>query len=87
MMELVYPGFYKRLSKTSHLHVEDSCVGCGLCAQNCPVGAIELKNGKPTWIQKNCVMCLSCLHRCQKFAIQYEDKTRNHGQYLHPDEI
>lgn len=86
MMELIYPGFYKKLSKTSHLHVEDSCIGCGLCEKNCPVGAIELKDGKPAWIKENCAMCLGCLHRCPKFAIQYDDKTRNHGQYLHPDE-
>ena len=85
-MEVVYPGFYKTLSKTSHLHVEDTCIGCGLCAKNCPVSAIEMKEGKPTWIKKNCSMCLGCLHRCPKFAIQYDDKTRNHGQYLHPDE-
>lgn len=85
-MELIYPGFYKSLSKTSHLHVEDACIGCGLCAKNCPVNAIEMKDGKPTWTKKNCSMCLGCLHRCPKFAIQYDDKTKNHGQYLHPDE-
>ena len=85
-MEVVYPGFYKTLSKTSHLHVEDTCIGCGLCAKNCPVNAIEMKDGKPTWTKKNCAMCLGCLHRCPKFAIQYDDKTRDHGQYLHPDE-
>lgn len=85
MMEVIYPGFYKSLSKTSHLHVEESCVGCGMCATNCPVKAIEMKDGKPIWTKKNCVMCLGCLHRCPKFAIQYDDKTKNHGQYQHPD--
>lgn len=85
VMEAVYPGFYKSLSKTSHLHVEESCIGCGLCAEKCPVKAIEMKNEKPVWIKKNCEMCLGCLHRCPKFAIQYEDKTKEHGQYLHPD--
>ena len=28
-MEVVYPGFYKSLSQTRHLHVEDTCIGCG----------------------------------------------------------
>jgi NAD-dependent dihydropyrimidine dehydrogenase PreA subunit len=44
-----------------------------------------MKDGKPTWTKKNCAMCLGCLHRCPRFAIQYDDKTRDHGQYLHPD--
>lgn len=86
MMEAIYPGFYKKLSKTSHLTVDDTCIGCGLCAINCPVNAIKMKDGKPFWTKVNCAMCLGCLHRCPKFAIQYDDKTREHGQYLHPDE-
>ena len=31
-------------------------------------------------------MCLGYPHRCPKFAIQHDDKTKDHGQYLHPDE-
>ena len=65
-------------------HVNESCVGCGLCAKNCPVSAIELRAGRPVWTKKQCVMCLSCLHRCPKFAIQYGGKTAKHGQYVHP---
>lgn len=86
MMELVYPKFYKSLSKTSHLSVDENCVGCGLCAEKCPDKAIKMTNGKPVWTAENCNMCLGCLHRCPKFAIAYDDKTKDHGQYLHPDE-
>lgn len=50
------------------------------------VNAITMKDGKPVWTQGNCAMCLGCLHRCPKFAIQYDDATKNHGQYQHPDE-
>ncbi len=75
---------YDLMRKTKHFSVEDSCVGCGLCAKNCPVSAIKLKDRKPEWVKERCVMCLSCLHHCPKFAIQYGKNTKKHGQYTHP---
>ena len=68
-----------------HYHVnEDVCIGCGLCAKNCPEQAIRIQAGKPVWVKEKCAACLGCLHRCPKFAIQYGEKTKHHGQYLHP---
>lgn len=81
----LYRPMYEKDRQTSHLHVLDSCVGCGLCARNCPVKAIEIKQGKPHWVKEKCVMCLCCLHHCPKFAIQYDNKTEKHGQYHHPN--
>jgi ferredoxin len=86
------PGFvagpaklnYERVRKTSHFHVTDDCVGCAVCADNCPIRAIEIKDGRPAWLKEKCVMCLRCLHRCPKFAIQYGRRTKRHGQYVHP---
>ena len=76
--------FFKNASKTSHFHVEDSCIGCGLCSRNCPVQAIKIQEKKPEWIKENCAICLSCMHHCPKFAIQYGRNTKKHGQYVHP---
>ncbi len=76
--------FYNKARKTSHLHLQDNCIGCGLCAQNCPVGAIKVQNGKATWVVDKCTMCFACLHRCPQNAINYDNKTQNNGQYLHP---
>ena len=75
---------YESVRQTKHFHILDSCVGCGSCAKNCPVQAITLENSKPRWVKSKCAMCLRCLHRCPRFSIQYENKTQNHGQYVHP---
>ena len=85
-VRLYYPQ-YERMRRTSHFTVTGACVGCGLCARNCPVSAIRLRDGRPVWEKEQCVMCLACLHRCPKFAIQYGKKTAGHGQYVHPPYI
>lgn len=74
----------ERSGKTSHLRLEEGCIGCGRCAANCPVQAIEMQERRPVWGKEKCAMCLGCLHRCPKFAIQYGGNTRRHGQYTHP---
>ena len=84
LAKIGYTLEYDSMRKTKHFSVEDSCVGCGLCAKNCPAAAIQIKDRKPEWVKAQCVMCLSCLHHCPKFAIQYGKDTKKHGQYTHP---
>lgn len=81
------PLYNGTIRKTSHLRLEEGCIGCGRCAANCPVQAIEMQERRPVWVKEKCAMCLGCLgclHRCPKFAIQYGGNTRRHGQYTHP---
>ena len=70
--------------RTCNLSVESTCIGCGLCAKQCPVHAIEMQDKCPVWKMDKCTMCLGCLHRCPKFAVQYGKSTQKHGQYRHP---
>ncbi len=77
--------FYRKARKTKHLHVNNDCIGCGLCEKICPTKAIKIVDNKPDWILNECTMCFGCLHNCPKFAIQYDDKTQNNGQYKHPE--
>ena len=62
--------FYSQSSKLSDQLKIDStkCVGCGKCAKACPMGNIEMVNGKPT-SQGKCTMCYSCISQCPKEAI------------------
>lgn len=79
-------------------HTNEGCIGCGKCAQICPVHNIEMREGcatkcdnskttssqHPYW-NKQCTGCLRCYHACPQRAIEYGRFTRGKGQYLHPD--
>jgi formate hydrogenlyase subunit 6/NADH:ubiquinone oxidoreductase subunit I len=46
----------------------DACTGCALCERLCPVGNIEMRDGRPRWLGR-CEACLSCYHHCPSRAI------------------
>lgn len=76
---------YENQRRTKHFHVmKDKCIGCRLCARQCPEQAIACKDGYPVWTKEKCTLCLKCLHHCPRFAIQYGKRTVKHGQFVHP---
>lgn len=79
--------------------LERKCTGCGLCAKNCPFGAIDMKEGRPE-LNAACKVCGICVKSCpEKAIIKLETKVDQvdksqwkdilvfaeaHGGRLHP---
>lgn len=56
----------------TQVHIdEEKCKKCGMCAKNCPVGAIEGQVGKVTFKinQDKCIKCGVCITKCPFKAI------------------
>lgn len=75
------PMFQKYAISTKPFHVEESCIGCGVCVRSCPLHSIKLVENKPVW-DKACTQCLSCINHCPKEAIQYGEKTKGKARYF-----
>lgn len=39
-----------------------SCIGCGICAKDCPMGIIEITDGSAAVQDRNASLCISCGH-------------------------
>ncbi|HBG92933.1 MAG: ferredoxin [Nitrospirae bacterium RIFOXYB2_FULL_43_5] len=57
----------KRLSSVEFIAVDNSCRQCGVCAEHCPVGAIDSKNSASIDKDK-CVLCHACIKACPENA-------------------
>jgi ferredoxin len=62
--------------------VDAKCIGCGICAQICPVDNIRLVEGRPVW-QHHCETCLACYSWCPQAAIDGDIVSYNE-RYHHP---
>ena len=49
--------------------VNDTCVSCGACEAQCPVGAISLESGAAVIDADTCINCGGCAGACPVGAI------------------
>ena len=50
---------------------KELCIGCGICADQCPFAAIEIQNGVAV-VGEACTLCGSCVESCDVGALSME---------------
>jgi ferredoxin len=54
---------------------EDLCVSCGVCVDDCPVGAITLKENQKAIINEDeCIRCGRCHDVCPEEAVRHDSE-------------
>jgi ferredoxin len=54
---------------------EDMCVSCGVCVDDCPVGAITLKENQKAIINEDeCIRCGRCHDICPQEAVRHDSE-------------
>lgn len=54
--------------------ISDKCIGCQICVAECPVGAIEMRNGVAHIDPEICIGCGKCAEVCPVEAVNFEKK-------------
>ena len=68
----------KEMHASGKPHVDQStCVGCGICRQNCAHEAINLRDGKAGIDQSRCVGCCRCIGACPHKAVKEASEDAN----------
>ncbi|HEB68559.1 MAG TPA: electron transfer flavoprotein subunit alpha, partial [Desulfobulbus sp.] len=49
----------------------DKCIGCGVCEENCPFGAIRVVDGCAV-VDESCTLCGTCVDGCEPEALHIE---------------
>jgi len=63
-----YPyGGVTKLWRVDFIAISNECTQCGICAEVCPVGAIDSENGALIDTEK-CITCCACIKNCPQKA-------------------
>jgi len=70
LFQTYYRGIISFHTLTSYIAEinENKCIGCGKCAEKCPIEAISLVDGKATDDENKCIGCGVCVHHCLENA-------------------
>ena len=80
MSSAVNPIFYRLFVKAAAFQVRDACIGCGQCADRCPLNNITIRAGRPVW-GNDCTHCMACICYCPTEAIEYGKKSVGKPRY------
>ncbi len=53
---------------------KDMCVGCGICVENCPVGAITMDENDAVINMESCIRCGKCHRICPQNAARHDSE-------------
>ena len=70
--DVYVPGIYpyrgdSKLWNVDFIAVSDECSQCGICAEKCPVGAVDAENSRLIDTEK-CITCCACIKNCPQSA-------------------
>jgi len=53
---------------------KNKCIGCGICVQECPVGAISMKEERAVIDMGKCIRCGKCHDVCSQEAVRHDSE-------------
>jgi ferredoxin len=53
---------------------KNKCIGCGICARQCPANAISMKEGKAEIDDDKCIRCGKCHDVCPQEAVRHDSE-------------
>ncbi len=86
LLQLLWAYLYKLAEKKIKpmFWVDDKCVQCKLCVEQCPSKNISLINNAISF-GTHCYMCMRCINQCPKEAIQIGKGTVNKFRWKGPN--